>query len=195
MNMTMNFKLRAATMDDLSQLRSLMYDLHDDHHQQVPEFFNTAKEIEKTKDIEKYLNHPECYVYVVHLDGSDDLIAFATGHFTDLNSLVSPKIKIGCIDELYVLPQYRRHGLADKLCVRLEQEFKYIGAKEVFIEVWDFNKSALSLYDKLGYSKHIHWIRKSITDKDITDKDIADKDAASSDPVVVQQSINRATDE
>jgi ribosomal protein S18 acetylase RimI-like enzyme len=177
MDMTMNFKLRAATLDDLSQLRQLMYDLHDDHHQQVPEFFNTAEEIEKTKDIEKYLNHPECYVYVMHLEGSDDLVAFATGHFSDLKSLVSPKVKIGCIDELYVLPQYRRHGFADKLCARLEQEFAYIGAKEVFIEVWDFNKPALSLYDKLGYSKHIHWIRKSIASHDDTSSDTGEQQA------------------
>ncbi|OZT82257.1 hypothetical protein CIK04_26810 [Vibrio sp. 03_296] len=56
--------LSAARPSDLEALNDLMFDLHDEHHLQCPEFFKSAEEIEQEKSIARYLDDPECLVFV-----------------------------------------------------------------------------------------------------------------------------------
>ncbi len=152
--------ITSARESDLPVLNELMYQLHDEHHIQAPDSFKTAEEIEQEKSIARYLDNPDCLVFVAKKN--EQLLGFITGHFCELISTVSKPIQMGSIDELYVLPEYRKQHIAQQLYLTLEKRFFEYGVKEIFVEVWDFNNSACQFYFKSGFEHHIHWLRKSI---------------------------------
>lgn len=155
--------IRAANQNDLESLNDLMFRLHDEHHHLSPQFFKTAAEIEQEKSIARYLDNPECLVFVACLD--KQVVGFVTGHFCELVSTVSKPVQMGSVDELYVLKNCRNQGIAEGLCERIETTFKQYGVEEMFVEVWDVNRSAHGLYQKLGFVSHINWLRKSLQEK------------------------------
>ncbi len=150
----------AAQMDDLAALNQLMFALHDEHHHACPTYFKTADEIEQEKSIARYLDDPECLVYVARQN--EQIVGFITGHFCELVSSVSKSIPMGSIDELYVIPECRQQRVAAVLVARLEATFIDYGVQEMFVEVWDFNQIAQYFYQQRGFSQHIHWLRKSL---------------------------------
>ncbi|GLT17995.1 N-acetyltransferase [Vibrio zhanjiangensis] len=155
-----NITIRVAQVHDLDQLDELMFRLHDEHHHQCPEHFKTAQEIEQEKSIARYINDPDCLVIVACKDKT--LVGFITGYFCELTSSVSKPVPMGSVDELYVVPEMRKCGIATDLYRELEHRFDQYGVKQVFVEVWDFNQVALNLYKDLKFQHHIHWLRKPI---------------------------------
>ncbi len=153
--------ISAARVDDLEQLNDLMFALHDEHHQQCPEHFKTAQEIEQEKSISRYIDDPECLIFVAKQQGR--ILGFVTGHFCELVSSVSKPVLMGSIDELYICPKSRRKGMAKLLMDKIETRFIDYGVTQVFVEVWQFNQSALELYQGLGFEHHIHWLRKPVS--------------------------------
>lgn len=155
-----NVALLPARAADLEQLNQLMFELHDEHHNQCPDHFKTAEEIEQEKSIARYLDDPQCLVYVAKQ--GEQIVGMITGHFCELVSTVSQPVAMGSVDELYVLPAFRGQGIARQLCHKLEQMFKDYGVKQMFVEVWDFNRPAQDFYQCAGFVQHIHWLRKPL---------------------------------
>lgn len=60
------------------------------------------------------------------------------------------KETIGIISEVYVLPSYRKMGIAKKLCKKAIRHFKEEGHKRVQLNVYSGNH-AKYLYQKLGF--------------------------------------------
>lgn len=149
-----------ARESDLYALNELMYQLHHEHHLQAPDSFKTAEEIEQEKSIARYLDNPDCLVFVA-MNGTQ-VVGFITGHFCELISTVSKPIQMGSIDELYVLPEFRKQQIAQQLYSTLEKRLFEYGVKEIFVEVWNFNSNACQFYFNSGFEHHIHWLRKSI---------------------------------
>ncbi|OIQ26237.1 GNAT family N-acetyltransferase [uncultured Vibrio sp.] len=149
-----------AKTSELEQLNELMFELHNEHHLSCSEFFKSAEEIEQEKSIARYLDDPECLVFVAK--SGRKVIGFITGHFCELVSSVSKPVQMGSIDELYVTPDFRKQNVAKELCSTLHQRFKDYGVVQVFVEVWDFNGPAKAFYQQLGFEQHIHWLRKAI---------------------------------
>ncbi|EII5414405.1 GNAT family N-acetyltransferase [Vibrio alginolyticus] len=156
------FAIKPACFSDLELLNDLMFELHDEHHLQSPELFKTAEEIEQEKSIARYIDDPECLVYVAKQ--GDEIIGFISGHFCELISTVSRPVMMGSVDELYVLPEYRKQGTAQALINKIESTFSDYGAKQMFVEVWHFNQGAISLYEKQGFAHHIHYLRKPLNE-------------------------------
>ncbi|MDN3610104.1 GNAT family N-acetyltransferase [Vibrio ostreicida] len=155
-----NIEIRTAQVADLEQLNALMFRLHDEHHTQCPEHFKSAVEIEQEKSIARYLDDPEAVVFVA-LE-TNNIVGFVSGHFCELVSTVSKPVQMGSIDELYVTPECRQLGIAKLLCHEIEQRFDEYGVQQIFVEVWDFNNTALEFYYDAGFSHHIHWLRKPV---------------------------------
>lgn len=155
-----NLSIVAARADDLEMLNDLMYELHHEHHSACPEHFKTAEDIEQEKSIARYLDSPECLVYVAKQN--DSIIGFITGHFCELISTVSKPVPMGSIDELYVLSEFRKQGVATLLYKKLETTLIDYGVEQVFVEVWAFNQNAHRFYEDSGFEPHIAWLRKSV---------------------------------
>lgn len=157
-----DFYIRPASLDDLAQLNALMFELHDYHHRSMPLDIKEAAEIEKEKSIALYINDPECLVYVAIEPQTEQVAGFITGHFCELVSVVSKSIQMGSVDELFVSEKYRNNSIADSLMKRLALTFEEYGVKKIFVEVWQFNESAIHFYQKSGFEHHIHWLCKTI---------------------------------
>ncbi|MCL9774944.1 GNAT family N-acetyltransferase [Vibrio methylphosphonaticus] len=160
------FTIRSAKADDLETLNDLMYELHQYHHQAVPEDFKSADEVQQEKSIARYLDSPECLVLVLTVDGAEPsanpIVGFITAQFCELLSPISRPCLVGNIDELFVLPSYRQHGYGQALLAKAELRLRELGASQILVEVWDFNQAALDLYKKEGFFSHIHCLRKKI---------------------------------
>ncbi|MFA0085584.1 N-acetyltransferase family protein [Vibrio sp. 10N.261.51.F12] len=155
-----SYKIRAAKLADIEMLNELMHALHEHHHNAVPEDFKTADEVQEEKSIARYLDSPDCLVLVAEL--GDDIIGFVSAQFCELTSPISKPIFVGNVDELYTEPKYRNTGLGKALLCSVEQRLKELGVKQLMVEVWDFNQPALNLYKNVGFSSHIHCLRKKI---------------------------------
>lgn len=155
------YKIRTASFADLPQLNQMMYQLHHYHHVESPELFKTPEEVEEEKSIARYLDNPECFVYVA-LDKKDEIVGFISGHFCELQSPIVKSMLMGSVDEIFLEQNHRNTGLAQQLFERIERSFKECGVKQLFVEVWQFNQPALNFYDKVGFGHHIHWMRKPL---------------------------------
>jgi ribosomal protein S18 acetylase RimI-like enzyme len=65
------------------------------------------------------------------------------------------------VDELYVKPEHRKHGVATNFLQQIAQVFKdeFVGLQ---LEVTPANKSAMAYYEKIGFRKtrNVHLTRK-----------------------------------
>lgn len=154
-----NLRVRAAHVDDLESLNEMMYCLHEEHHELSPVLFRPPEQIEKS--IAVYIDHPECLVFVAEVD--NEVVGFVSGYFGQYESPVSQPVLMGTADELYITKPMRQHGLGAKLMEKLERNFIDYGAKFMFVEVWDKNKSAVAFYRRNGFINHIHCLMKDLS--------------------------------
>jgi ribosomal protein S18 acetylase RimI-like enzyme len=59
--------------------------------------------------------------------------------------------RIGEIESLSVLPQYRGSGLGSELLSRLEEHLNTIGVKDLILGALPGNTDAIRLYERRGY--------------------------------------------
>jgi ribosomal protein S18 acetylase RimI-like enzyme len=59
--------------------------------------------------------------------------------------------RIGEIESLSVLPEYRGSGLGSELLIRLEQHLYAIGAKDLILGALPGNTDAIRLYERRGH--------------------------------------------
>ncbi len=153
-------RVRIANYDDLESLNSMMYELHDYHHRNEPDHIKSADESLELKNITHYLDSPDCLVYVAEMN--EEVVGFVTGHFCELTSIISQPVFMGSVDELWVCPSFRQQGIAQALCDKLDKRFAEYGVKRVFVEVWDFNQSAIAFYQKARFKHQIHMLYKDL---------------------------------
>jgi ribosomal protein S18 acetylase RimI-like enzyme len=58
------------------------------------------------------------------------------------------------IDELYIVPEYRRRGFGLRAVELLEAEANKLGVNAVHLEVDDGNAAAFELYGKMRFDDH-----------------------------------------
>ena len=71
-------------------------------------------------------------------------------------------IKTVCLDNIYVLPAWRRKGIAAKLFTEVELWAKEQGAFRLDLHVWDFNKNAIAMYQALGMTPQRYVFEKKL---------------------------------
>lgn len=68
---------------------------------------------------------------------------------------------VGVIPEVYVLPAYRKQGIAGKLCTEAFEQLKREGYKKVQLHVFSGNQ-VRHLYEKLGFQEISSLMEKSL---------------------------------
>ena len=71
-------------------------------------------------------------------------------------------IKTVCLDNIYVLPDHRRHGIAKELFRRVEAWAKDQGAVRLDLHTWGFNKNAIALYRLMGMTPQRYVFEKML---------------------------------
>jgi len=70
---------------------------------------------------------------------------------------------VGYIESLYVLPKYRRQGVARALCEQVAEWAKEQGAKELASDAYASNKKSRNFHKSIGFEESkpiVHYIRK-----------------------------------
>lgn len=92
---------------------------------------------------------------------NDKIIGMILGKIVNTLSIIKFK-KRGYISNLYILPKYRRKGIAKKLVRELIEWFKSHNIKNLRLEVYSKNKPALNIYDKLGFKEYAIKMKKDL---------------------------------
>jgi len=67
-----------------------------------------------------------------------------------------------CLDNIYVLPAYRRKGIAKKLFTEVELWAKEQGAVRLDLHTWDFNQDAIAMYRAMGMTPQRYVFEKKL---------------------------------
>lgn len=92
---------------------------------------------------------------------NNKIIAMILGKIVD-NLPIAKLKKRGYISNLYVLPGYRRRGVAQRLVTELIKWFRVNNIENLRLELYSKNKPALNIYDKLGFKEYAIKMKKSI---------------------------------
>ena len=84
---------------------------------------------------------------VVEVDGK--IVAFIKAEIRD-RIFYTPQME-GVITEFYVMPEYRRKGMGDKIIEECSNHLKSMGAQIITAKFPSQNKFAANFYEKLGF--------------------------------------------
>jgi ribosomal protein S18 acetylase RimI-like enzyme len=62
------------------------------------------------------------------------------------------------IDEIYLMPDYRRQGLGRRVLQQMESEARHLGAARIYLEVERPNTRAQDFYRQLGFEDHDRYL-------------------------------------
>ena len=71
-------------------------------------------------------------------------------------------LKSVCLDNIYVLPECRRMGIAAKLFSEVEAWSRERGAVRLELHTWDFNKGAIAMYTAMGMTPQRYVFEKML---------------------------------
>jgi len=154
--------VRPATESDIARLLQMYRELDETHRSQHPEFFPPTIDRDAAR-IANTLADPKVGVFVAMLSSGDPAVGFAriVDVQTPDGSVLLPR-RFGLVDELVVMPEHRRAGVARALLVEAEAWARQRGIGALEVTVWAFNQAARELYVNEGFSIMRHYLRKSI---------------------------------
>jgi GNAT superfamily N-acetyltransferase len=137
-------------------------ELDETHRLQHPELFPPTIERDAAR-VESMLADPKVGVFVATLPSGDPAIGFArvVDVQTPEGSVLLPR-RFGLVDELVVMPEHRRAGVARALLAEVDAWARQRGIGALEVTVWAFNQAARELYVKEGFSIMRHYLRKSL---------------------------------
>jgi len=77
-------------------------------------------------------------------------------------SVMRKDLKTVCLDDIYVLPAYRRRGIAARLFAEVEAWSREQGAIRLELHSWDFNKGAIAMYESMGMTPQRYVFEKKL---------------------------------
>lgn len=154
----MKIVIRSGTPQDIPEIKKCLIDSWVEHAKQVPELLD--EERMGQSDVEGYYkkafdNPGKSFVFVAEVDGK--FSGFQKADIQEIPSFFKHN-RILYLDDGYVLPKFRRMGIATKLIQEAEKKAKELGIKRLQARVYTFNKPTQNLFAKLGYSSpHATW--------------------------------------
>lgn len=151
-------RLRVGTIDDLHLLEPLWIAVHHRHAETMPELAPYVGD-EQSWTVRgalyrELLAKPDSLLLLVF--SGDDAIGYGLAHMMTTEDTWIPDTwqtggRIGEIESLSVLPEYRGSGLGSLLLDRLEAHLRAHGASDLILGVVPGNSDAKRLYERRGY--------------------------------------------
>lgn len=133
--------IRKLTIDDYEAVKNFISELHKMHVENRPDFYLENECPITLKEYKSLLKKEKISIAFV-VNNKIAGICLAT-----IKNRIEKSIYI---DDIFVLSEYRRQGIATKLFEQIKEISKDIGAKRIDLTVWQFNKSAFDFYKSLG---------------------------------------------
>lgn len=154
-------EIRKLMESDYDQVIELYCALDEFHVQAQPDHFvHRDKEQVYPKD---------AYIHNLSYPGGLELGAFDGETLVGIvqatlweESGMRKDLKTVCLDNIYVLPAYRRRGIAARLFAEVESWAKEQGAIRLELHTWDFNKDAIAMYEAMGMTPQRYVFEKKL---------------------------------
>ena len=156
-----NVNIRKLVESDYDQVIELYTQLDEFHVQGRPDCF-VHREKEKIYPKDAFVNNLS-YPGGLELGVFDgDLLVGIVRATLWEESNMRKDLKTVCLDNIYVLTTYRRRGIAAKLFAEVEAWAKKQGAIRLDLHTWDFNKSAIAMYEAMGMTPQRYVFEKNL---------------------------------
>jgi ribosomal protein S18 acetylase RimI-like enzyme len=160
--MTQKFIIRPATQDDFPELTTL-YDQGDAiHRQHLPSLFQKPDGPPREEDfLLALLDDPEAALLVAEESGQLVGLVQVFVRATPELPILMPR-RYATVDNIVVKESHRRLGIGQALMEAAHDWAQAHGAAEIELNVYEFNRQAITLYEKLGYQTLSRKMRKSL---------------------------------
>jgi ribosomal protein S18 acetylase RimI-like enzyme len=151
-------------MDDYAQLCELWREGDALHHQWVPEVFAPPVDNPRPRElVAEQINGNQSAILVAD-EESGRLLGLALIEVRDAPPLpIMVQKRIGHVGELVVRSTVRRQGVGRALMSRAAEWLAERGAKEIRLNVWEWNAGAVEFYRNLGYETGWLMMRNRLT--------------------------------
>lgn len=154
-------EIRKLTAADYDQLIVLYNGLDALHVQARPDYF-VPREKEAVYPRDAFLHNLD-YPGGLELGAFDGetLVGVVRATLWEDSGMVKG-LKWVCLDDIYVLPEQRRRGIAAALFAEVEAWAKEQGAARLELHAWDFNKGAIAMYEAMGMAPQRYVLEKKL---------------------------------
>lgn len=156
--MATEWQLRTGGVEDLDLVGPLWVAVHHRHAETMPELAPYVSDDETWRVrrtlYEELLAKPDTLLLVAVVD--DAAVGYGLAHVLPVDETWIPDtwvtgLRIGEIESLSVLPQYRGGGLGSELLRRLEEHLVDQGVEDLILGALAGNRDAIRLYERQGY--------------------------------------------
>ena len=154
-------EIRKLTESDYHMVIELYKELDEMHVQARPDYF-VHREKDKIYPKDAFL-HNLSYPGGLELGAFDgDLLVAIVRATLWEKSIMREDLKTVCLDDIFVLPTYRRRGIAARLFAEVEAWARAQGAIRLELHTWDFNKGAIAMYEAMGMTPQRYVFEKRL---------------------------------
>lgn len=158
----METHIRKATANDYDDLGELFNEVDGLHRVNLPHIFQKPDGAAREKDYYLRLVADENIgLFVVEAD--EELIGFVHVFIRDtpIFPVIIPQ-HYAVIDGIGVKSEFQNHGIGKMLMEKAQEWATTNGAVFIELNVYEFNKNAISFYERLGYHVSSRRMRKNI---------------------------------
>ena len=158
----MEITIRQATTDDFEAICSLFNEIDALHRENLPHIFQ--KPNGPTREYDYYLElmaDETVGLFIAEME--EILVGFVHAKIRDTSTI--PLFVPRCyamVDSIVVNSVYQHHGIGKKLMNAMQEWAIAKGATFIELNVYEFNESAKSFYERLGYTTISRRMRKEL---------------------------------
>ncbi len=147
----MEISVRKATTDDYNSLCELFNEIDALHRENLPHIFQKPNGTAREKDYYSGLIADE-NVALLAAEVGEDLVGFVHAIVRDTPTMpVFFPRRYAIVDCIVVQSGFQNHGTGRILMDKMQEWAIAEGATSVELHVYEFNKAAISFYERLGY--------------------------------------------
>lgn len=154
-------KIRNLTRADYPIIDSCMQELHNLHVQGRPDLYAPLEHPYSEQEFFDIVDD-EKRIAIAAVDENDVILGFGIAKLRDRSGMIDG-LKTAYVDDMFVRKEYRRQGIATKIFSELESRAKIHGAERIDLMVWNFNESALELYQSFGMKPQRYILEKQLS--------------------------------
>jgi diamine N-acetyltransferase len=159
---SMESELRAATQEDYEAVCALLAQVDRIHAEALPEFFRPVEGPARSREwFAAILADEHAALFVAEQQGTLLGLIRCLVRTTPALPMIVPR-RFVQIEDLVVSEPFRHQGVGQSLLEQAHQWACEQGIAEVELGVWEFNASARSLYEHLGYRTTRRVMRKQL---------------------------------
>mgnify|MGYP001563323256 CR=1 FL=1 len=147
----MNLKVREAINSDYNDISKLNAEVHNLHVENRPDVFININNPLLKEHFNNLINTNNLKLFIVENIDRQQPIAYSIVKIIDTQSIsILIQRRLAYIDDFCVNSSYKKNGIGRLLFQYIVDYVRTEGASSLQLVVWEFNKDAISFYEKMG---------------------------------------------